>query len=121
MSDLIDRYEVIELLKRMRYEADSKWEREMITDTENRINAMPSAEPISQIKWERDTAIAQLKELGYGLGEERKKGKWIPLAMNGEYKCSLCGRASKSDNAAWVNIPSAYWNYCPNCGARMEN
>lgn len=46
-------------------------------------------------------------------------GEWIPLVMNGEYKCSVCGRASKSDNAAWVNIPSAYWNYCPNCGARM--
>lgn len=31
-----------------------------------------------QIKWERDTAIAQLKELGYGLGEKPKTG-WIPL------------------------------------------
>lgn len=51
----------------------------------------------------------------------RATGKWIPLVMNGEYKCSVCGRASKSDNAAWVNIPTAYWNYCPNCGARMES
>ena len=74
MSDLIDRYEVIELLKKMRYEADSKREREMITAVEDKINAMPSAEPISQIKWERDTAIAQLKELGYGFGEKPKSG-----------------------------------------------
>ena len=29
-----------------------------------------SAEPCEQIKWERDTAIAQLKELGFGLGEK---------------------------------------------------
>lgn len=27
-------------------------------------------EPIEQIKWERDTAIQQLKDLGYGLGEK---------------------------------------------------
>ena len=27
-------------------------------------------EPCEQIKWERDTALAQLKELGYGLGEK---------------------------------------------------
>lgn len=52
--------------------------------------------------------------------EETQQGEWIPLAMNGEYKCSVCGCASKSDNAAWVHIPTAYWNYCPNCGADMR-
>lgn len=30
-------------------------------------------ESINQIRWERDTAIQQLAELGYGLGEKRKK------------------------------------------------
>ena len=127
MSDLIDRYEVIELLKRMRYEADSKWEREMITDTENRINAMPSAEPISQIKWERDTAISQLKELGYGLGEKPKKGKWIPhsemsreyfgtVLVNVEYEywfCDACGYR--------VEKGRPMYNFCPNCGADMRD
>lgn len=39
------------------------------------IESIPSADVVSreaydQIKWERDTAIAQLEELGYGLGEE---------------------------------------------------
>lgn len=100
MSDLIDRYEVIELLKKMRYEADSKWEREMITDTENRINAMPSAEP--------------------------KKGKWIPhhemsreyfgtVLVNIEYEywfCDACGYR--------VEKGRPMYNFCPNCGARME-
>lgn len=32
-------------------------------------------EPCEQIKWERDTALAQLKELGYGLGEKINKGE----------------------------------------------
>ena len=31
---------------------------------------MLSTEPCEQIKWERDTAIAQLKELGYAFGEK---------------------------------------------------
>lgn len=39
------------------------------------LDCVPTADVVSreaydQIKWERDTAIAQLKELGYGLGEE---------------------------------------------------
>ena len=39
----------------------------------NNIMALLEQEPCcEQIKWERDTAIAQLKELGYGLGEKPK-------------------------------------------------
>ena len=66
-----------------------------------------------------DMAIEALSAEAISKAAETQQGEWIPLVMNGEYKCSVCGRASKSDNAAWVNIPSAYWNYCPNCGARM--
>lgn len=35
-----------------------------------------------QIMYERDLAVQQLKELGYGLGEkpEESKGKWIPVS-----------------------------------------
>lgn len=39
------------------------------------VDEQPTADVVSreayeQIKWERDIAIAQLEELGYGLGEE---------------------------------------------------
>ena len=47
-----------------------------------------------------------------------KEGKWIELAMTGEYKCSVCGRGSRSENTFQL-IPKVYWNYCPNCGAKM--
>lgn len=46
-------------------------------------------------------------------------GRWIELAMTGEYKCSVCGRGSRSENTFQL-IPKVYWNYCPNCGAKME-
>ena len=48
-----------------------------------------------------------------------RHGRWIELAMKGEYKCSVCGRGSKSENTFQL-IPTVYWNYCPNCGARMD-
>lgn len=69
------------------------------------------------IKAEEEELLYQFIDGCSPVVADRPKGEWIPLIMNGEYKCSICGRASKSDNAAWVNIPSAYWNFCPNCGA----
>lgn len=69
-----------------------------------------------QVMWERDVAIEQLKELGYGLGEKPRTGHWI---MTGDYlttdyssteyvKCSCCHVDSLEEG-----------NYCPNCGAKM--
>ena len=47
--------------------------------------------------------------------EERKKGKWIKgIGENGvttSLFCSCC----YYENTHWDD-----WNYCPNCGARME-
>lgn len=48
-----------------------------------------------------------------------RHGRWIELAMKGEFKCSVCGRGSKSENTFQL-IPTVYWNYCPNCGAKMD-
>ena len=65
-----------------------------------------------QVMWERDVAIEQLKELGYGLGEKPKTGHWISHydedAKEGWYECDRCHteRAFNTD-------------YCPDCGAKM--
>lgn len=48
---------------------------------------------------------------------EPKTGQWIPLRKEGCYKCSECLAASRVD---YAGIPSLYWNYCPRCGAKME-
>lgn len=42
---------------------------------------------------------------------ERKKGKWVPKADQ-RYYCSRC------DEVAPKGIR---WNFCPNCGAEMED
>lgn len=46
---------------------------------------------------------------------EVKKGEWIDFSTSDFYdprmRCSHCGH---------VELPKAHWNYCPNCGAKME-
>ena len=48
-----------------------------------------------------------------------RHGKWIPK-FNGQFKggaywfdCSVCGRIVP-------DVRNGGWNYCPNCGARMD-
>ena len=80
----------------------------------------PKAEcSCNQIKWERDMAIAQLNELGYGLGEKPKTGhwinkkpRWIPsisMTIHDAYECSECGEPGIK-----------YWRHCIHCGSPME-
>ena len=69
-----------------------------------------------QIMWERDIAIQQLKDLGYGLGEKPRKGEWIPVyGKNGKtimsYKCSVCEFHPKH---------AIITDFCGGCGADMR-
>ena len=88
MDRLISEQEVIKVIE--------KWRDDIYTastvDLIKRIKAIPPAEPIiheetlRQVMWERDIAIEQLKELGYGFGEkiepsaEPKTGHWKDFA-----------------------------------------
>ena len=79
-NDLIRRADAIDAL--MAWEEDSIWDEECLKhrgepywiSPSDVVENLPSAEQdreyIEQIKWERDTAISQLKDLGYGLGEK---------------------------------------------------
>lgn len=95
------------------------------------VRAVPAADVVpkpafDQVIWERDVAIAQLREdYGVGLGEKKaadvvevKHGRWETEIDYDEfwgdldyYKCSLCGHRELRD---------AQTPYCPNCGARMD-
>ena len=87
-----------------------------------------------QIKWERDTAVAQLKELGYGLGEKPKIGHW-KFIQRGKFIdicCSECGYVSVKDYAYNYTIDQldeqekkeffakSHMNFCECCGVKMS-
>lgn len=69
-----------------------------------------------QIMWERNVAIQQLQDLGYGLGEMPREGEWLNGSC-GDYVCSACKQEFDCDIA---NIRGFNFKFCPNCGARMR-
>lgn len=85
-------------------------------------------EVCKQIMWERDVAIAQLKEIGKSLGEKMSDvapvahGRWTKTEDDyyglNIVKCSVCREEwcfEVEDDVFDLN-----YHYCPNCGAKMD-
>ena len=78
MSDLIDRQAAIAVADSSDYVGLSVEDVKKVTDEVVKgLKQLPSAPPeqpsreyVGQLRWERDLAIQQLKDLGYGLGEK---------------------------------------------------
>lgn len=81
----------------------------------------PKAEySCDQIKWERDMAIAQLNELGYGLGEKPRTGHWIYDKRIVNWRCSECNETPKTMGyCGSANFMAKYFKFCNHCGVRM--
>ena len=83
------------------------------------VNTRASDEYIEQLKWERDLAIDQLNQLGYGLGEEpRPEQKWTPISEglpNGrtEVIVSCCDDSGDGcfyyTASGWLTTDKEYW------------
>lgn len=61
--------------------------------------------------------VSELNRL-YGilakLPSAERHGKWVD--SNGLMRCSICGKSPDEV----IYIPCEEWNYCPNCGSRMD-
>lgn len=70
--------------------------------------------------YDKACIIGVLEELPSAEVEPVKRGKWIYDNQFHWYRasCSACGYMRSTDIKAdnWNG-----WNYCPNCGAKMEN
>lgn len=71
----------------------------------------PSREYVGQLRWERDLAIQQLKDLGYGLGEK-------PRAQPEIIRCKDCNSADFAGCSGAVCYCMEHgkymfeWDYC---------
>jgi len=87
----------------------------MSTDLISRQAAIDVADAVWCVTGDKNVAKIwdQIKDLPAAHPEPPKKGKWIiyPLYPDGGevYMCSECGK---------FGMPP-YFNYCPNCGAKM--
>lgn len=91
------------------------------------IATAPAADVVSkglyeQIKWERDVALAQLEEYGVSLGEKAdvvkvRHGRWVSVQHKLARVCSVCNR---DEPYKFADVDADVYNYCPNCGAKMD-
>ena len=105
MNDYISRKDVLNLV-RIGYLVSNSNSRKIV----DHINAIPTADVVSrevvnQIKWERDTAIQQLEELGYGFGESQEDESDVVEVV----RCKDC----KHWDTTWESDWTKSYHYCP--------
>ena len=94
------------------------------------LNALPTAEQRTvtmKLEMDKDWVKKVMEEAELTFFAEPKKGKWVPYEFGDErwHKCTACGTADQyktrveRDNGE-VHYLTAVRNYCPICGARME-
>lgn len=62
-----------------------------------------------------EKVIEQLEEQGY---KPAIHAKWIET--RNVFKCSNCDLIPRDANRKLVTVFPSTWDYCPNCGARMD-
>lgn len=73
-----------------------------------------------------NTSIRQAFEKGFRIGvkkgqsADRPHGKWILTESGRWYKCSVCNEEGVENPDYYLDEP-IFTDYCPNCGAIMEN
>lgn len=91
----------------------------------NAINKVPKTEVVKkdafdQIKWERDTAIATLKEHGIGFAERpmlwQKRLGYITPGGDPVWECPVCGYT----HVYGIEHQYNYARVCRGCGAELK-
>ena len=113
MSDLIDRQAAIEV-------TDAIW---AVTGDVNVAKVWQQLKDLPSVQPDLSEYSNKLWQKAYerGKAEERKTGRWIEcdhekwiVGVHG-LRCSECNGGYHLNNEMTIY----YWNYCPNCGAKM--
>lgn len=110
MSDLIDRRAAIDAANRADYTGLAVEEVKKVTDeVVKELKKLPSADLSEYCDKLWNTAYER------GKAETRPKGKWRwvrMMTLTGGYDTYMCDQCE--------HLEKIKTNYCPNCGARME-
>lgn len=105
MDDLISRKAAIEAVMN-HYRVGDKSQNEEMDWCAEMLSGLPTAEPDAAMCWGCNCPK---------MPDAEKKGEWVAFANEGgelDLRCSVCGEEQ--------GFFFGYFNYCPNCGARME-
>lgn len=103
-EDYISREDVLKAVYDLEYTGD--------TDIIEKITTL------NNIGW----LVGKIDEIPSVNLQEPKKGIWIRHDIHNchtDFKCSACGYIHSFTHP--FGKPSAYYAYCPNCGAKMES
>lgn len=88
------------------------------------INRREAIEAFENRKWFKPPfSLKVVKHILYSLPNaepKRKSGRWVAEADEDGFVYDRC-TACKWDSEEPLGLAKRRYNYCPNCGARMEN
>jgi hypothetical protein len=130
MQDLISRQAAIEAIHE---DADwlaaqgSDWQVERMERDKSILKSLPSAEPEQLEKCPIYGGVClhpsdQCYECPRHAGAERKKGHWVEIGDEpyDEWECDMCGFVIDGSGCIDPEEYKDVYNFCPNCGAKME-
>ena len=104
---------VVEIVEKWSKEQENKMTRQEAIYQIKNLAVLSSEKDMASITEALEMAIEALEQVP-------KRGKWIDVEHQLGMQCSECGKMCNEITLCTDMMTEAHWNYCPNCGARME-
>ena len=116
-EDAISRQAVLDVIEREEFKGDAISEIEKLSS----VIPQPKIIPIAEIRFDDDELHKIVEEAINNIENEPKTGHWIKVSDGYGDNAYIC-ECSECKDTVWVyKDADRKWNYCPNCGAKMES
>ena len=116
-DDCISRQAVLDVIEREEFKGDAISEIEKLSS----VIPQPKIIPIAEIRFDDDELHKIVEEAINNIENEPKTGHWIKVSDGYGDNAYIC-ECSECKDTVWVyKDADRKWNYCPNCGAKMES